>query len=324
LWQGRIPTGAITVLAGDPGLGKSLLTVSLAARVTRGKIGRGPGNVVLLTAEDSRAHTVVPRLRAAGADLDRVRFGSLCRDGLETSILLPDNTAQLRRLLLEHDARLLVIDPLMAHLSSAVDSWKDQKVRDALRPLQRLAVEGDTAVLVVAHLNKAQGVDPLQRLGGSIGVPAAARSVLLLGRDPDDPDKETGDRRVLAHVKNNLGPLSVSLSLSIEADEESSAAARIVQSGYSSYTGSQLLGSEASTKPSKLIEAIEFLEHQLSDGRRSVIEVEAAAEAAGIKKRTLKRARGELRVSPEKEGLDGGWWLSLPSATGSVSEEQLG
>jgi hypothetical protein len=302
------------VLAGDPGLGKSLLTINLAAKVTRGEIGRGAGNVLMLTAEDSLAHTVVPRLRAAGADLRRVRFASLCQDGFDTSILLPDNIRTLRRLLLAHEAALVVIDPLIAHLAAQINSWKDQTVRAALTPLHRLAEESGTAALVVAHLNKGQGFDPLQRLGGSIGIPAAARSVLLLARDPDDPDEVMGDQRVLAHVKSNLGELSISLALSIDASENASdvTVPRILDRGVSPYTGAQLLGTDRAPRGSKIAEAADFLRKQLSDGTRTSVDVEKAAKSHGISERTLKRARKLLGVESDKDGLNGGWLLSLP------------
>jgi hypothetical protein len=213
LWPERVPMNAITVLAGDPGLGKSLLTINVVAKLTRGEFGGQPGDAIMLTAEDPLAQTVRPRLEAARADIARVHFGAICRDGFETPILLPDDVQALRGLVLDREAGLVVIDPLMAHLGGMINSWKDQMIRQALAPLHAMAEETGAAVLVVAHLNKGQGTDPLQRLGGSIGIPAAARSVLLLGRDPDEPD---GNRRVLAHAKSNLGPLSPSLAFALE------------------------------------------------------------------------------------------------------------
>jgi hypothetical protein len=102
LWPERIPLGAITVLAGDPGLGKSSLSIDLAARLSRGVLGGKPGNVLMLTAEDPLAQVVRPRLEAAGADLDRIRVGSIERDGFAGPIQLPDDALHLRGQLLEH------------------------------------------------------------------------------------------------------------------------------------------------------------------------------------------------------------------------------
>jgi RecA-family ATPase len=281
LWPERVPMNAITVLAGDPGLGKSLLTIRLAAKLTRGDLMEHPVNVLMLSAEDSLAHTVRPRLEAAGADIGRVHFGSMNRDGLDTSILLPSDVAELSRLVAEKDVGLVVIDPLMAHLGGAIDSWKDQTVRQALAPLHRMAEHTGTAVLVVAHLNKGQSTDPLQRLGGSIGIPAAARSVLLLGRDPDEPED---DRRVLAHAKSNVCPLAPSLAFVIEQvrlERSRVEAARIRELGTSPHWAADLLAFERPVRGARIAEAVAFLERELIEGpkpARELIEREAARD----------------------------------------------
>jgi putative DNA primase/helicase len=147
--------GSITVLAGDPGLGKSLLSLNLAAALSRGELApRAAGDVLLLTAEDSRTHTIRPRLEAAGADLARVHFGAICRDGLETTLALPHDVPALGELIESTHTQFVVVDPLMAHLASNVNSWKDQMVRQALAPLNALADETAAAILIVAHLNR--------------------------------------------------------------------------------------------------------------------------------------------------------------------------
>ena len=146
LWEGRIPLGAITLLDGDPGLGKSLLTLDLAARITTGRempdgtpgLREGAG-VVLLSAEDDPGVTIAPRLRTAGADLARVEGvrGMTMRDpetglSLPRSFLLPQDIPQLEEVIERVWARLVVIDPLMAYLDDRVNSWRDQDVRAAL------------------------------------------------------------------------------------------------------------------------------------------------------------------------------------------------
>ena len=68
-----------------------------------------------------------------------------------------------------------------------------------------MAEELGCAVLVVVHLNKQRGGEPLYRIGGSIGQVAAARSVLGFGRDPEDPDDDRGSRRLLGHLASNWG-----------------------------------------------------------------------------------------------------------------------
>jgi AAA domain len=269
----------------------------------------------LLTAEDSRTHTIRPRLEAAGADLARVHFGAICRDGLETTLALPHDTGALRELIESTRTQLIVIDPLMAHLASNVNSWKDQMVRQALAPLHALADATATAILIVAHLNKGQGTDPLQRLGGSIGIPAAARSVLLLGRDPDDPEGEQGSQRVLAHLKSNVSELSPSLRFKIETANAGSTrveTARIVETGTSTYTGSELLVSDRPERGSKLAEAVAYLDGALANGPRSVQELKAEAKQFRIAEQTMGRAKQTLGVESFKLDFGRGWAWRLP------------
>jgi hypothetical protein len=313
LWPRRVPLHALTVLAGDPGLGKSLLTIHLAAKLTQGRLSGQPGNVLMLTAEDPLAQVVRPRLEAAGANIDRVHFASMHRDGVETPILLPDDIAALGSLVEQKNARLVVIDPLMAHLAGAIDSWKDQKVRQALAPLHQMAEQQATAVLVVAHLNKGQGNDPLQRLGGSIGIPAAARSVLLLGRDPDDPH---GARRVLAHVKNNMAAPVPSLAFELESVQLPGSGietVRTIDAGISPHHAADLLSIEGRQRGSKLADAIAFLEEQLEEAPQPASELAASAKRLGISESTLKRAKEECGVKSEKSGFGAGWLWFLPN-----------
>jgi hypothetical protein len=316
LWPGRVAVGSLTILAGDPGLGKSLLSVALASRVSRGELGAAAADVLMLTAEDSVAHTVLPRLIAAGADLDRVAFAEVKQDGIEASMVFPEDVERLRELIASHQARLVIVDPLMAHLSGTINSWKDQNVRLALAPLHRLADETGAALLVVAHLSKGSGSEPLHRLGGSIGIAAAARSVLLLARDPDDPDRDQGAQRVLAHVKSNLSSLAPSLGYQIEevVVSETVSAPLLRQTGDSPYSGFELLDRDRpARRTSKLQAAIEWLQVALSEGSRPASEIEDLAVQVGISVSTLQRARDELNVKSKKATFDKGWVLSLPS-----------
>ena len=311
LWPGRIPLGMLTMLVGDPGLGKSLLTIDLAARTTR-----AGAPALLLSAEDSPSATIRPRLEAAEADLELARNVTLRRDGVEEGFALPDDIGRLDRLVVELDARLVVVDPLMAHLPGEVNSWRDQSVRTALAPLYRMANERCCAVAIVLHLNKAKGADPLHRTGGSIGIPGAVRSALLLARDPDDPDGERGCRRVLAHIKSNVSPLATSLSYEVEPivlpDDDRIETARLRLLGESDHSGHDLLGVEHDPeRRSALDEAVEFLEAELAAEEQKARRVQSDARAAGITDRTLKRARQQLGVESERVGgaAEAGYWV---------------
>ncbi len=195
LWPGRLPLGKLTVLDGDPGKGKSTLSLDLSARLTRGDImpdgsgGGFPAGVVILSGEDGLADTIVPRLIAAGADLSRVVALASCPDSEgdgEHPPVLPDDLPTIRAAIARVGAKLAIIDPLMAYLSDGTNSHKDQDIRRVLFRVAALAEETGAAVLVVRHLNKATGGVALYRGGGSIGIIGAARSGLLVAADPDD------------------------------------------------------------------------------------------------------------------------------------------
>jgi hypothetical protein len=322
LWPGRVPQGGLTVLAGEPGLGKSLLSLWLASRLSRGELGGTPAASLFLTAEDSREHTVLPRLVAAGAELEQVVFPPPAADGLERTVRLPDDVGYLRELITSTAARLVVFDPLVAYLPAKVNTWQDQSLRGALAPLAALAQEQGTAVLLIAHLNKGRDADPLRRLGGSIGLAAAARSLLLLARDPDDPEGETGARRVLAHAKSNLGQLETSCAYRIEtkAVDNKVKAAYLKPTGASRFSAVELLALNEPEARSKLSEAEALLRADLGDGPRPVSELRATAKELGISITTLERAKKQLGVRSVKLGL-GNWAWELSEA--ELSGEQV-
>jgi RecA-family ATPase len=200
----------------------------------------------------------------------------------------------------------------MAHLPERVNSWSDQSIRRALAPLHRMAEENHCAVLVVAHLNKTTAKDPTYRAGGSIALPAAARSGLLLGRDPDDEEGDQGSRRVLAQFKSNYGKFGQSLAYCIEPGNAGLVpTSRIVQVGTSHYTAAELLKPPDEEERSALAEAISFLETELETGERLANEVKKEARALGISERTLTRVRKETNVRARKDGK--AWVWSLPS-----------
>ena len=309
------------MLAGEPGLGKSLLSIWLASRLSRGELGKTPAASLFLTAEDSHEHTVLPRLVAAGAELDQIVFPPPGRDGLERAIRLPDDVSYLDELVASTEAGLVVFDPLVAYLPAKVNSWQDQSLRGALAPLAALARERDAAVLLIAHLNKGRDADPLRRLGGSIGLAAAARSLLLLARDPDDPDGAIGPRRVLAQAKSNLGLLEPSLAYRIETAslEREVTTAYLKTVGASRFSAAELLALNETEARSKLSEAEALLRAELEDGPRPVSELRAAAWELGISITTLDRAKKKLGVRSVKLDLDR-WVWELPPSDQSADE----
>ncbi|MBI5197931.1 MAG: AAA family ATPase [Nitrospirae bacterium] len=308
LWPGRVPLSKITLLDGDPGLGKSTVTLDLAARVsTSSYMPDGTpgvyGGVVLLTLEDGLGDTVRPRLEAAGADLSRIVAlqGVPDREG---RLRLPtlDDTEAITSACRQVAARLVVIDPLMGYLSGRTDSHRDQDIRTALGPLAKMAEEVGVAVLVVRHLNKSGSGQSIYRGGGSIGIIGAARSALLIAKDPQDEN-----RRVLAGIKNNLAPMPESLVFHIDGTD---GASRIVWGGASTHTADSLLAIPVSPEErSALDEAQDFLRDLLSDGPVEVKEIQKQIRGAGIAERTLHRAKKVLGVHARKQGYKPSVWV---------------
>ena len=311
LWRGRIPMGKITIVEGDPDLGKSALTTDMAARVSFGRSWPDGsscklGGVVLLNAEDGLADTVRPRLDAAGGDAEKVLALATIPDGdSERMLSIPEDLDIIHRGIERVKASLIVIDPLMAFLSGNVNSHRDQDVRRALAPLGALGEETGTAIVVVRHLNKATGGNPLYRGGGSVGIVGAARSALLVAEHPEDEDL-----RVLARVKGNLAkPLP---SLAFTLTEAAKDAVRVVWKGETNHTAAALLATPTDPEErSALEEAMEFLRDELEDGPVRSGQVSKDARAAGVTEITLKRAKSALGVRSRKQG-DGPWTWALP------------
>ena len=250
LWRGRVPLGAVTVLAGQQGLGKSTTMIELAARLTRGELdgdlaGR-PCRVLIVTLEDNLSGMVNPRLIAAGADLDQVEIVGVKVDGLDGLITLPEDIAAIDSSAREQAARLLIIDPIVAALSGGIDAYRDHEVRRAFAPLAQLAERNDLAVVAIMHLTKAQTGDLLGRVSGSVAFTAAARSVLAFARDPDDPDGDAGDRRVIVHIKSNWGRMAPSLLAEVQEhhidDDPPDLVSRLVILGESPLTAEDFAG----------------------------------------------------------------------------------
>lgn len=326
LWHGYIPLGKLTVLDGDPGLGKSTLTLDIAACVStgRGMPNNGSGmdtaaGVVLLSAEDGLADTIKPRLEAAGADCSRIVAitGVPDENGGDRPPVVPGDLDFIRRAIERVEAKLLIIDPLMAFLSGDIASHRDQDVRRALHLVASLAETAGVAILVVRHLNKSSGSNSLYRGGGSIGIIGAARSGLLVAPDPDDEN-----RRVLASIKSNLchAPKSLSFHLSNFGD-----VARVAWDGESPHTANALLATPMdSGEGDALAEAKDVLAEILNDGRVAVNEVMRQAQAAGVSKRTLQRAKKELGVRSHKDSMGGGWSWEMPEDGPPPSSGNLG
>jgi putative DNA primase/helicase len=311
LWERRIPLGKLTVVDGNPGDGKSVLMTDLAARVSK---GRGwpdgaqciLGGALICSAEDGVADTIVPRAVAAGGDLSRVLALSTVPDGEnnERPLSIPEDLPLIERGIRRVGAILVVVDPLMAFLSGDANAHKDQDVRRAMAPLAKMAERTGAAVVLVRHLNKTFGMNPLYRGGGSIGIIGAARSGLVVGRHPHDEDL-----RVLAGMKSNLSLPPESLIYRIET--AANGAARVVYEGTTETNARELLKEPAHEERSAFSDAKEFLVAELEDGPMTAKQINRNAKETDVAERTLRRAKDALGVVSTKEA-DGSWTWSLP------------
>ncbi len=319
LWPWRIPLGKLTVLSSDPGLGKSMLTIDIIARVTTGagwpdapEAKSVPAGAILLSAEDDPADTIGPRLDAAGADSTRVHLLQAVREGdAETGFNLAVDIPVLEAALQAHpDTRVLVIDPVTAYLG-ATDSHVNSDVRALLAPLSALAAKYRVAIVLVSHLNKSAVGPAIYRTTGSLAFVAAARSGLVVVKDPSDPE---GKRRFLVSLKANLGPGVSGLIFRVDGVTGSDAARIVWEPGSVDATADELLnqGGWASEPKSKLEQAALFLENALALGPLDAAEVERRATAKGISPITLRRAAKALGIEKRKAGFDGGWSWELP------------
>lgn len=305
LWAGRIPYGKLTVMAGDPGVGKSYVTMALSTAVTRGvalpdddRDPDGPGDVLVASFEDDPADTLRPRADLLGADLDRlvVIDGAAGDDGKTRPFCAADVEALAATLDALDRPRLLIIDPVAAWVGGGVDTYRDNEVRASLEGLRQLAAERGIAVLCVMHLRKSAAANALARLSGSGAYGQLVRSALLAGRDPDDEN-----RCALAHVKHNLAGKQATLGYTI--DERGLSWTGMV----ADLDGERLAGHDPDDERSRLDEAKAWLLEELPLASGDAVE---RAEAAGIAEKTLRRAKKALGVASVKTAA--GWRWTLP------------
>jgi hypothetical protein len=276
LWPGRLGLGKLAIFDGDPGRGKSLVTLDLCARITTGRpmpdgSGGEPANVAIIQGEDFADDTILPRLKALGADLGRVFvFGSEFLEG-KGPFRLPTHTEILRQ--------------------GTIMACDDQSIRRALKPLAELVNDYGCACILVRHLNKSGGSRSLYRGGGSIGFSAACRSCWLFDFDPRDHG-----RLIMAQTKNNLAARQESLAYRIVP--QIGAEPLLEWLGTSPLTADELLGRAGRQAAVPLLRELadEFLTAFLEDGPRTTDEIWDAAREEGLQRRTLQNARKLLKI----------------------------
>jgi putative DNA primase/helicase len=331
LWPGRIAVGKQTLIAGEPGLGKSQIAISAVAAVTRGGYwpcgeGKAPsGKAIFLCAEDDPGDTIVPRLMAVNADLRKVGFITAvrvgCTGGLRSFNLQADLALLEAQIVQLGDVRIVVIDPISSYMGK-IDSHKNADVRSVLELVGEMAARLRVAVLSITHFSKGSGEKAINRFIGSIAFIAAARSAFAVVQDPDDEL-----RRLFMPVKNNLSPLGNGLAFRLE---QHIVADKIVASCISwdsepvTGTADSILAAsnEIGTQTSTKADAIEFLQNLLANGPMTSKGIREQADAAGYSWATVKRAKKYARIEHYREGgaAAAGYWLwRLPNKSISLT-----
>lgn len=323
VWPGYIPAGKLTLIAGDPGMGKSTMVGDIVSRISRGTFlpsGQRSitGTSLIASAEDSAEDTITPRLIACGANLKKVGIIREVRDDAEIDesryLSFPRDLTLLKNTIISTGCRLLIIDPLTAFLEKGTDSYKDQDMRRVLHPIESIAQETGSAIVIVAHLNKKEDSSTLYRVGGSIGFIAAARSVLGVTRAEDDS-------RILYSLKCNLASPPSAMAYEIKQ-------VRKVKTAENTWAGENIINSSAirwlgevdfnpfaknkiATPESQIIEdAKSFLQELLRAGEMSTDQIYEEGKQAGVAKSSINKVKSILGIiNVRRNNL---WFWSLP------------
>jgi putative DNA primase/helicase len=337
LWQDRIAIGKQTCIGGDPAMGKSQFAIHTAAAVTTGgawPCGEGRairGYVIILNAEDSDADTIVPRLMAAGADLERVFIVRAVQTedgkGRKTFNLQSDLDLLEKKIQEIKDVRLVIIDPLSSYMGRS-DSHKNAEVRQVLEPVGEMATRMRVAVLTITHFSKTGANSPtkaLHRFIGSIAFVGAARVAFAVIEDPNDKN-----RRLFLHVKNNLAPPPRGLAFTLEqrvavptkdSDDAIYASAIVWEDEPVSKTADEALSAEKGDETTAKDAAVDFLRAVLKPGPVDVRDLEQQARDAGLlgesqrinNAKPFRSAKETLGVKSSKGAFGSGWTWSLPN-----------
>lgn len=324
LWPGRVPWGKLTVLEGDPGVGKSTLALQVAAYVSSGRrllpnvAPIEPTSVLILPSfEDGTADTIVPRLMAADADCTRIHeLRGVAYNGAAQSAPLsfPNDVEALREAIMSHGARLVILDSLTTSLSPGTDLYRDMDVRKALVTLARVAEETGVAVIVIRHFTKSGRGNAVAAGGGSVAISGVARVVLQVHKAPDDDSK-----RILAVAKCNVAMVSPSLQFSLE---DAGTCARIRWEGESSHSADDLVALRVPDDGEREVteEASDWLRVTLGVSVLPRSEVIELAKRAGYRERTVQRAAKRIGVKHKRGGFGAPGLWELPPSPENASD----
>ena len=299
LWYPYIPFGKVTLIQGDPGDGKSTFALNLAAILTRGDtlpftgVSHEPMRVIYLNAEDDADDTVVPRFIKANGVRSHLIFISEKKQRLDFS------DDRIREAIVSTGARVCILDPLASYLGADVSMNLANEVRPRFESLIEVAKETGCAIMVIAHMNKMEGLNAKCRNSGSIDIVASVRSALVIGQSGDEPS-----HRVLAHSKSNLAPTGGSILFSV-----SDGVVEFIDT--IDITADQLVGAYGANKAkeTKQAAARRELQDMLSEGHLPQKEIMARMSELGISQRTCELAKATLPIESVRVGDHFEWVL---------------
>jgi len=316
LLEPYLPIGKITLVAGDPGVGKTFFLLAVAAAVSTGRVPQftvpvegqepvalPPAQVLYLSAEDGASDTLKPRFRMQHGDESRLYTLNAGGSGYSMSqFQLLDET------LTKLTPRLVVIDPLQAFLGSKVDMHRANEVRPILEGVAKLAAKHHCAIVLLLHLNKSTKQNAQYRILGSIDILAAVRSALLAGHDPNRQDGFA-----LAHIKSTCARRGQSILYSIHDDGLHWNGLADISADSIIQGAGRAVGQGSSIRSGRVVEAISFLQNSLQNGPVPTAALKAAAIGKGISVRSLDIAKHETGVIHTPDGLRGKWTCRLPA-----------
>lgn len=315
LWLNRIPLGKLTMISGDPGLGKSMLTSYLAAQITTGKAFPGEllaygetkdiGSVIMLSAEDDIADTILPRVNAAGADVSKVRVMNtvIKEQHRHRGLDITKDVSSIEGVINGFgDCKLITIDPISSFMGR-VDSNSNSEVRGALAPITNLAQKYGIAVVCISHLNKGSG-KAMYRTMGSLAFTAAARAAFAIAKDEEDEEV-----RYFCEIKNNLAKNSPPLSYTVSYSNDHCAPYLVWGDQVIDKTTEEIM--ETTSAASKKDKVISYVTDLLADGPMAVDEVRQACENKGLSYDTFRAYKKSARVESYRPGGNGPWLVKL-------------
>ncbi len=302
LMQDFIPYNMTTIMEGHPGIGKSYLAMHIAAQISiGGSLPGSPniekGNVLYMSAEDDPSYTIRPRIDVMGGNPELIRIQS------DYLTLNEDGFAELLHEVEDHPPEMIIIDPFFAYIPGDKDILRPNVIREYLSKLKLVAEKSEIAILLIRHLTKTKRDSAVLQGSGGMDFIGAARSAFVVSEHPDD------DRiKVIAPSKSNLTDKIGGWMYRLTKDQEDQLPV-LTWDGPSDLTAERLNDQSGTERTSKLLEATDFLKETLKNGCVKATKAARLAEATGISKRTLDRAKADLSIRSERKGKFSYWCL---------------